>query len=115
MDARGLHDRVAFQRRGTVDDGYGNVQTDTWTTVATIWAAFRPQFGKELLEAQRLQSTTTGTLRVRRSAFSTTITADDRAMFIIGAYKNKIMNIRSIVPSMDNTMIEFVVEEGVVV
>lgn len=107
-----LNNRVRFERRDTADDGYGNTVT-TWQTLFTNWAGFRPVSSREELAAGRLQSSMTGVLSVRKSSQTEGLTAADRCVFTAGAYAGKVANIRSIVPSMDNSMFEITIEEGV--
>lgn len=106
----GLSYRVRFERRAATDDGFGNVES-AWEPVLTVWAAFRPRFGRETVEAGRLESTSTGTLTIRRAAATSAITAADRAVFVTGEWAGRVMNIRSIVPTHDG--IEMVLEDGV--
>ena len=101
--------RVRFERRGTIDDGYGNVES-SWFTVLTVWAAFRPKSGRESVEAGRLESTVTGTLTVRPQ-LAMNVTAQDRVVFLNREFSGRPMNIRSVVPMLDR--IEMVLEDGV--
>lgn len=105
--------RIRFERRVPGgDDGYGNPLPETWTAQATVWAGFRPKFGREQLEAGRLESSMQGTLAVLSSAATRAITADSRIVFVSGPYKDKACQIRSIVPTGDASEIEFIMEEG---
>jgi SPP1 family predicted phage head-tail adaptor len=110
MQAGRMKYRVRFERRTTTDDGFGNV-VGAWSDLITVWASFRPRFGRESVEAGRLESTTTGTLTIRRSSASSAITAADRVVFVTGEWEGKILNIRSIVPTPAG--VEMVLEEGV--
>jgi SPP1 family predicted phage head-tail adaptor len=110
LRAGSLTSRVRFERRATVDDGYGNTQ-GSYAPVLTVWASFRPQFGSEQLRAGRLESTIQGKLVVRRSEASEAITAADRLAFIAGPFTGKTCQIRSIIPTMDNRSIEMTLEE----
>lgn len=105
--------RVRFERRVPGgDDGYGNPLPESWTALATVWAGFRPKFGREQLEAGRLESSMQGTLTVLSSAATRAIAADSRVVFVSGPYKDKACQIRSIVPTGDASEIEFILEEG---
>lgn len=105
--------RVTFSRRVSGgDDGYGNTLPDAWTDLTSVWAGFRPRFGREQLEAGRLESTMQGVLTVLRSAATADVTAADRVVFVAGPYAGKACQIRSIVPLPDNREIEFMLEEG---
>lgn len=105
--------RVRFERRVPGgDDGYGNELPATWTPLGVVSAAFRPKFGREQLEAGRLESTMPGTLTVLRSSVTAAVKADSRVVFQSGPYKDKVCQIRSIVPTPDNRELEFMLEEG---
>lgn len=105
--------RVTFSSRvAGGDDGYGNELPESWTDGATVSAGFRPKFGREQLEAGRLESTMQGVLTVLRSPATAAITAADRVVFVAGPYSGKACQIRSIVPTPDNREIEIMLEEG---
>lgn len=105
--------RVRFERRVPGgDDGFGNELPATWTPLATVSAAFRPKFGREQLEAGRLESTMQGTLTVRRTPTTVAIDEAARAVFVVGPYNGKACQIRSIVPTPDNRELEFLIEDG---
>lgn len=105
--------RVRFERRVPGgDDGYGNTLPSTWTEIVTTAGGFRPKFGREQLEAGRLESTMQGTLTVRRTPTTAAIDAAARAVFVAGPYNGKACQIRSIVPTPDNREIEVMLEEG---
>lgn len=106
--------RVRFERRvAGADDGAGNVRPGDWTALNTCWAAFRPKFGKEQLEAGRPESTMLGTLTTLAFAATKAVTAADRVVFVAGPYAGKACQIRSIIPSPDAREIEFLLEDGV--
>ena len=110
----GSRNKVQFERRvAGADDGYGNTLAATWTPLSSFHATFRPQFGREQLAAGRLESTLKGTLTVRRTTNSSTITAADRAVFLSGPYAGRSGQIRSIIPTPDNREFEMLVECGV--
>lgn len=107
------NNRVRFSRRiAGGDDGYGNEFPESWTDGVTVSAGFRPKFGREQLEAGRLESTMQGVLTVLRSPATAAVTAADRVVFVAGPYKGKACQIRSVVPSPDNSEIEMLLEEG---
>jgi len=115
MDAGRLKEIVRFERRGEVDDGYGNTQ-GAWAVIsglASVRAAFRPEFGRESVEAGRLQATMRGTLTVRAWADTKGVTPADRVAFMAGPYAGIECQIRSKVPTPDGAFIEFVLESGV--
>lgn len=106
--------RVRFEVRiRGGDDGYGNELPATWTVLGVVSAAFRPKFGREQLEAGRLESTMQGTLTVLRSSVTAAVKADSRVVFVSGPFKDKVCQIRSIIPTPDNRELEVMVEEGV--
>lgn len=105
--------RVRFEQQvAGGDDGYGNTLPSTWTEIVTLSGAFRPKFGREQLEAGRLESTMQGTLTVRRTTATAGITAAARVVFVAGPYSGKACQIRSIIPTPDNRELEFLLEEG---
>lgn len=110
-----LEQRVRFERQVVgADDGFGNTLPGTWTALFTCWASFRPENGRERLEAGRLEATMRGILRVRRSTDSKGVTAADRVVFVAGRYVGMVCQIRSTpMASVDGSVIEFVLEQGV--
>ena len=58
---------MTFQREVLTPDGYGG-HTKTWETVATVWGAFLPQRGRDVIEAGSISGAVQGVLRVRYSA-----------------------------------------------
>jgi head-tail adaptor len=107
--------RVRIERQASLDDGYGNT-VDSWEVpliVTTRWAAYRPQFGREAVEAGRLEATARGVLTLKRDGETLGITASDRVVFTFGAQSGMICQIRSINLTPDNREIEFVLEAGV--
>lgn len=105
--------RVRFERQvAGGDDGYGNTLPSTWTEIVTISGGFRPKFGREQLEAGRLESTMQGTLTVRRTPTTAAIDEAARAVFVAGPYNGKVCQIRSTVPTPDNRELELLLEEG---
>lgn len=115
MDAGRFDQRVTFRRLAVASDGHGN-ETAAFadiTGLSSIAAAFRPEFGREALEAGRLESTMRGTLTIRRFALSATITAADQAVFVNAPYAGVACQIRSIVPTPDRAYLEMVLEAGV--
>ena len=71
-----LRDRAAFYRLNATPDGYGNTSTG-WAAspFLTVWAAFRPERGRERVEAGRLESAVAGVLTVRSSSDTRAVTA----------------------------------------
>lgn len=107
--------RVRFERRVPgADDGAGNVLPVGWTALVTCWAGFRPKFGRELIDAGRLEATTLGTMTVLSFSATRAVTAADRVVFVTGPYIGKECQIRSIVMTPDACELEFLLEAGVV-
>lgn len=111
MRAGRLNQRVTFQQESTVPDGGGG-QTVSWLNVAglvSIAAEFRPERGRERLEAGRLEAANAGTLRIRSFALSRSITEKHRVLIDTVPYQ-----VRSIVdPDGRREMLELLVERGV--
>lgn len=112
LDAGQFHHRIRVERQKQVPDGYGNV-LGQWTTLCTFAAAFRPQYGRESVEAGRLEATMRGVVTIRYSRAAASITAEDRIVMLRTPYAGMVMQIRSIVPSPDRAEIGLVVEQGV--
>lgn len=113
MRPAGTYDnRVRFERRTKADDGHGNVQ-GAYAALVTVWAAFKPSYGREQIAAGRLESGLLGVMTVRRSSVTACLTADDRVIFTAGAFKGRTCNIRAVVPTTDSSEIELTVEAGV--
>jgi head-tail adaptor len=112
-----LEQRVRFERQIVgADDGYGNTLPAAWSPLFTCWASFKPETGRERIEAGRLEATMRGVLRVRRSADSKGISAADRVVFVAGRYFGMVCQIRSTpVASIDGSVIEFILEQGVAI
>lgn len=107
------NNRVVISRRvAGGDDGYGNILPSAWTDLATVWAGFRPKFGREQLEAGRLESSMQGVLTVLKTPITAGVTPADRIVFAAGPYAGKACQIRSIVPTPDNREMEMMLEEA---
>lgn len=115
MRAGDFRERARFERdpsqqsdaEGLVDD-YGNPISE-WIEIATVGANLRETPGREALAAGRLESTKTGTLRVRASSLTRGISAVDR-VFV----RNSYWNIRSEPIQVDDRgmVLEFMIETG---
>ena len=66
-----LRQRVNIQARSATVDAFGQ-ESETWATVATVWASVEPLSGRELLAAQQVQGETTHRIRMRYQAGVTT-------------------------------------------
>lgn len=79
MSAGELRERVAFDRRDVVDDGYGNTVSGDWREQFVVWARIRPLKGGEGVQAARLAGSQPVVIRVRLSSSTKQISADWRA------------------------------------
>lgn len=79
MSAGELRERVRFERRVTVSDGYGNEQGD-WIQELTVAARIQPLRGSESVMAARLQGVQPVLIVVRASSASRAIKTDWRAV-----------------------------------
>lgn len=108
--AGSLDTRIRIERRGADrDDGHGNV-LEAWEPVATFWASWRPEFGREVIAAGRPQSTRHGVAAFRRSTVTAGITAADRLVFVTGPEAGAVADVRAIVPTAET--IEITAEIG---
>jgi SPP1 family predicted phage head-tail adaptor len=55
---------IVIQSRTESTDGYGGT-VHTWGDFATVWAAFRPLRGRDLVAAQAAQNLTEGVFNIR--------------------------------------------------
>ena len=103
-----LRDRVQFRRRNDAPDSYGNVTDGTWVDLFTVWGGFTPEQSRERLEANRIESAVLGTLTVRSTSQTRTVTAADSVVIDGDAYQIRaIMN-----PDQRNNYLEMTVERG---
>jgi head-tail adaptor len=72
-----LRERVIFQRRETVADGYGNTEGD-WVELGRRAARLRPTRGGEQIIAGRAQGVSLWDLWVRCDSLTRAVTTDDR-------------------------------------
>lgn len=64
MNPGQLNKRITLQQKTTAGDGAGGV-TETWSDVATVWAAVEPLNGPERYQAQKLQTIITHKVTIR--------------------------------------------------
>lgn len=105
--------QVRFERRAVTGKSPSGSLLEGWEPLLTCRAAFRPRFGRESLEAGRLEATMTGTLTLLHWPASAGVTEADRVVFTAGPYAGKVCQIRSITPTPDNREIEMLLESGV--
>jgi len=75
-----LRERVTFQARSVVDDGYGNEVSGPWTDQFTVNARITEAPGRETVTAQRLQGTNPVNVWVRWSSQTAGIKTEWRAV-----------------------------------
>lgn len=69
-----MRERIAFQTRSEVDDGFGSVTTGPYETVFEEPARLKPGLGSETVIAARLAGTQPYTMTVRSSVRTREIT-----------------------------------------
>jgi SPP1 family predicted phage head-tail adaptor len=75
LGAGDLRERISFQRRVSVDDGWGNTSgAGEFETQFTVWANLRPLRGNETVMAARLEGRQPHILTVRQSSDTRRIT-----------------------------------------
>lgn len=75
-----LRERLSFQRRLAVDDGYGNPVSGDWTEQFTCAARIQPLKGGEGVQAARLSGTQPVILAIRLSVAARQVTTSWRAV-----------------------------------
>lgn len=106
LDAGKLRHRVVLQERLTEQDTDTGDMEETWSTVATIWAAVEPMSARELLAADAVQSKLTTRIVIRTREV-------DYSMRIV--YRGKNYNIEGVVPDKESGLeyITLMCSEGV--
>ncbi|AVP57096.1 phage head closure protein [Pulveribacter suum] len=64
MQAGRLHEQIELQKFVSTTDGWGQ-PVQSWTPLATVWAAVEPLAGREFIAAQAAQSEVTARVRIR--------------------------------------------------
>jgi SPP1 family predicted phage head-tail adaptor len=104
-----LNKRVAFARRDSTADAYGNVSAGGWTALFTVAGGLRESTGRERIQAGALQAPMAAMLTVRSSSLTRLLTEADSA--VIDGVR---WNIRSIAnPDQRNQRLELTVEREV--
>ena len=75
-----LRERVTFQSRAEMDDGYGNPVSGPWTDRFTTRARLQPKLGSEAVVASRLQGIQPFMLTVRSNNDTRRVTPAWRAI-----------------------------------
>jgi SPP1 family predicted phage head-tail adaptor len=109
MEANDLTERVAFDLRAEVDDGYGNTQSD-WVERFQCRAAYRHLRGGESVMAGRLEGKHTQIITVRSSSQTRQIDTDWR---VRDTRTGQEFNIRDVTHETDRQWISLLVERGV--
>lgn len=112
MAAGNLRERLHFQRRAEIDDGFGNQVAGDFETVFTEAARLMPMRGSETVLASRLQGIQPYRVTVRSSERTRAVGPDWRAVDARNA--NRVFNIMT-AANVDekNAYIELIVQEGV--
>lgn len=79
-NAGDLRDRLRFEQRAVLDDGYGNPVSGEFAEQFSRWAEVKPMRGGEDVLAARLQGTQPIMIRVRYDSLTKTITPEWRAV-----------------------------------
>jgi SPP1 family predicted phage head-tail adaptor len=109
MPAGRLRKRIIFESETRVDDVGGGYVLG-WEHKLTVWGEFRPERGRERLDAGRLAEALGGIVTVRASDAASAITEGDRAIIDDEPYQ-----IRSAVTDQRNRLVEMTVEKGVAI
>lgn len=112
-NAGALRDRLEFQSRPAVDDGWGgDAGQGDFTTQFTRWAALRPRVGGEAVTAARLDGRQPYVVTVRNDAAMRGVATSWRA--VDKNNPDRVFNIISPPADPDGTRqwLEFLVEDG---
>ncbi|MEX4006937.1 phage head closure protein [Neoaquamicrobium sediminum] len=109
-DAGALRDRVAFDKRGTVDDGMGNSVAGPFEEQFSVRAELRALRGSEAVIAGRLEGRNTFGVYVRPSIKTRLITSDWRMR---DTRRGTVYAIRTVDAVTDPLWIYLTVESGV--
>lgn len=105
-----LIELVAFDKRGAVDDGYGNSVSGPFVEQFKDRAAFIPLRGSEPVMAARLESRQSMVVHVRASP-QTRLIATDWQMRDV--HRGDAFNVRTITEDVSRAYIDILVESGV--
>ena len=106
--------RIRLERRAAGADDYGNV-IEAWQPLATVWAGVdtRQKGRGETLEAGRLESVVSWRVSVLKSSEVSSLTHEDRGVFVVGPHIGRIFNIRAVEVSPDSRELWLEVVAGV--
>lgn len=107
-----LRHRLNFQKRGTIDDGYGTPVAGPFETIFTQRAQMIARNGTETVMAARLQGVQPYTVRIRYSAQALDVTTDWQV--VDANNENRIFAISAppVIVDSKNQWIEILVKEG---
>lgn len=105
-----LRERIAFDARGEVDDGYGNITSGPWAEQFRTRGEFIFIHGSETVMAGRLESHEAIVVRVRANDTTRTITTDWQMRDL----KNgETFNVRSIEEDKTRSVLDLLCESNV--
>lgn len=92
--------RIAFQKRGEMDDGYGGTITGPFATVFEEPARLKPGIGSETVIASRIAGIQPFTITIRSSERTRQVTPAWRAVDVrageTGGQPNRVFDIKAI-------------------
>lgn len=108
--AADLRERVAWEKRGVVDDGYGNEVSGPFEEQFETRAGFTHLRGGEAVIASRLEGRQPVVVRVRASSETRLIDTDWQVRDV---RTGDVYAVRSVAPTPDRRWIDVMVERGV--
>jgi head-tail adaptor len=108
--AGSLSERVAFDKRADVDDGYGNTVAGDFIEQYSCWAEFRPRGGSEAVVAARLEGRNIFGVYIRSSNQARQITTDWRMR---DTRRGTVYAIKAVDVITDRAWIYLTVESGI--
>lgn len=95
-----LNRRLAIQSRSTAQDAAGQ-PLNTWTTIATVWAAIEPLSGREREAAQSIHPDISHQITIRYAA----AWADPKTMAKYrGVYKSRVFNFHAPMTTLEGNV-----------
>ena len=104
-----MWERFAFERRSTEADGFGTTVGD-WLWQFEEYCQLTMRVGGESIQAARLAGQQPASLFVWASSRTREVTTEWRAR---DSRTDEVWNIRSVTPSADRSVIEFLIQRGV--
>ncbi len=107
-----MREKLHFQKRAMVDDGYGNETAGDFATVLTVPAELVPLRGGEGVQASRLTGTQPYIVRIHNHQAAREIAPAWRA--VDARNDKRVLNIRTVTnPDQKNGWLELLVDDGV--